>query len=84
MGSVAVQNDLSPAGLNRPGILLEFFQRDIKGPGNHIRIGIEFERVPNIQEQEVFPGIEFVFQLFRSDAGHAQGAEEPLPFKNFP
>jgi hypothetical protein len=83
VGAITVKNDLSVGG-DLMVIFPQLFRGHKKGSGDRLWFGLEFERVADIQNHEVFARIELFLQFFWSDARHAQHAQKSSPLDIFP
>lgn len=62
---------------------LEFFGAQMEGAWNGPGVFIEFEGIPEIEDQDVFARIEPLLQLFGRDAYNGQVTEKPFPLEIF-
>ena len=77
VGSSTVKNDLA---VEREEIVLlgQLLGIDMQGTGDGFGVGFEIEGMAQVDDGEIFTGIDFVLELIDSDAADAQIAKESL------
>ena len=79
----AKQNNLAVPG-NDFVRFLELRGIDVQRAGNRLRVGVEVERVAQVDNDEILARVNFFFQLFGSDTRNLQIAQEFLAIIEFP
>ena len=79
----AKQNYLAVPGNHFVGFL-ELRGIHVQRAGNRLRVGVEVERVAQVDNDEVLAGVYFFLQLFGSDTRNLQIAQEFLAIIEFP
>ena len=65
-------------------LLIQGLEGEIRGPGDRLRLGCKFEWVAYIQNYDFLTGIEFLFQVLRSDTRNPQAVQKSPAWKSSP
>ena len=79
----AKQNDFA-VPRNDIGRFLEFRGIDVQRAGNRFRVGVEIQRVAQVNHKDVLACVYFFFQFFGSDSRDLQFPQELLAIVEFP
>jgi len=81
--SSTVENDFT---IERQPIsfLFEFLGVHAEGAGNRFRVGFKVHGVTQVNDDQLYAGVNFLFQFFGSDARDTQIAQKPSPREKLP
>src|SRR5258708_12764441 len=81
--SSTVENDLTVE--RQPiGFLFQFFGVHTKCAGNRFRVGSKVHGVTQINDDQLYAAVNFLFQFFWSDARYTQLAQQSFPSEKLP
>src|SRR6266446_5994929 len=83
IGASTKQDDLAVARNNFVGFF-KLRRVHVQSPRNCLRLCVEIERMPQVEDDEVLAGVDFFLEFFRGDAGNFQPAQESFPVIEFP